>query len=67
MIDVKSYFVETPEEVASSIRVALQHASPEQLAIIPDCGFNHCPRHVARNKMEAMVQGAAVVRAELAG
>jgi 5-methyltetrahydropteroyltriglutamate--homocysteine methyltransferase len=67
VIDVKSYFVETPDEVATSIRIALQHAAAERLVIIPDCGFNHCPRHIARLKMEAMAQGASLVRSELAG
>ena len=65
VVDVKSYFVETPEEVAASIRLALQHAPPEQLVITPDCGFNHCPRHIAFGKIQSMVQGAALVRREL--
>jgi 5-methyltetrahydropteroyltriglutamate--homocysteine methyltransferase len=65
VVDVKSYFVETPEEVASAIRLALRHASAENVVVTPDCGFNHCPRHVAFRKMQAMVQGAALVRREL--
>jgi 5-methyltetrahydropteroyltriglutamate--homocysteine methyltransferase len=65
VIDVKSYFVETPAEVAASIRRALQYAGAEQLVITPDCGFNHCPRHIAFRKMRAMVAGAMVVREEL--
>jgi 5-methyltetrahydropteroyltriglutamate--homocysteine methyltransferase len=65
VIGVKSYFVETPEEVAVAIRLALQHAGKENLVITPDCGFNHCPRHVAFRKMQAMAQGAALVRKEL--
>jgi 5-methyltetrahydropteroyltriglutamate--homocysteine methyltransferase len=65
VIDVKSYFVETPEEVAASIRLALRHAAAENIVVTPDCGFNHCPRHVAFRKMQAMVQGAALVRTEV--
>ena len=65
VVDVKSYFVETPEQVANSIRLALKYAAPEDLVIIPDCGFNHCPRHIAVGKMKAMVEGAALVRKEL--
>jgi len=67
VIDVKSYFVETAEEVAIAIRLALRHIAPENLVITPDCGFNHCPRQVALRKMIAMVQGAALVRRELRG
>ncbi|HEX4949355.1 MAG TPA: methionine synthase [Blastocatellia bacterium] len=66
VIDVKSYFVETPEEVAAGIRRALQFTSAEQLVITPDCGFNHCPRHIAFRKMLAMTEGAKIVREELA-
>jgi len=65
VIDVKSYFVETPEEVAASIRKALQHVAAERVVVTPDCGFNHCPRHVAYAKMCAMVNGADLVRAEI--
>ena len=62
VIDVKSYFVESPEEVAAGIRLALQYAPIENIVVTPDCGFNHTPRHVALAKIEAMVRGAAIVR-----
>jgi 5-methyltetrahydropteroyltriglutamate--homocysteine methyltransferase len=65
VIDVKSYFVETPDEVAAAIRLALRHASPDKLVVIPDCGLNHCPRHIATRKINAMVRGAEIVRGEL--
>jgi 5-methyltetrahydropteroyltriglutamate--homocysteine methyltransferase len=67
VVDVKSYFVETPAEVAASIRLALKHAAAEKLVITPDCGFNHCPRHVAFGKIVAVAEGAAIVRRELSG
>jgi 5-methyltetrahydropteroyltriglutamate--homocysteine methyltransferase len=67
VVDVKSYFVETPEQVAASIRLAVEHVAAERIVVTPDCGFNHCPRHVAFAKMQSMVAGAAIVRAELAG
>jgi 5-methyltetrahydropteroyltriglutamate--homocysteine methyltransferase len=57
--------VETPEQVATHIRVALEHVSPERLVIAPDCGMKYLPRDVAYGKLEAMVEGAAIVRAEL--
>ncbi len=65
VVDVKSYFVESPEEVAAALRLALRHAPAENVVVTPDCGFNHCPRHVAFRKMQAMVLGAALVRREL--
>lgn len=67
VVDVKSYFEETPEEVAGHIRLALRHVDPERVVVTPDCGFNHCPRHVAFGKMKSMTAGAAIVRRELTG
>jgi len=67
VVDVKSYVVETPEQVAASIRLAAEHVAAERIVVTPDCGFNHCPRHVALGKMQSMVAGAAIVRAELEG
>jgi 5-methyltetrahydropteroyltriglutamate--homocysteine methyltransferase len=67
VIDVKSYFVETPNEVADGIRRALAHVRPENVVLIPDCGLNHCPRHVAFQKLLALSRGAEIVRQELSG
>jgi len=63
--DVKSYFVESPNDVASAIQLATKHVSAERIVVTPDCGFNHCPRHIAYRKMCAMVEGAAIVRGTL--
>lgn len=67
VIDVKSYFVETADEVAAAIRRALQYAPAENLVITPDCGFNHCPRHIAFRKIQSLVAGADLVRREIEG
>jgi 5-methyltetrahydropteroyltriglutamate--homocysteine methyltransferase len=34
--------------------------------VAPDCGLKYLPRDVAFGKMQAMVAGAALVRAEIA-
>jgi len=67
VIDVKSYFVETPEEVAATIRRAMKYASAENLVITPDCGLNHCPRHIAFRKIQSLAAGASLVRREIEG
>ncbi len=67
VVDVKSYFIETPEQVAEAIRLAAKHVSAERIVVTPDCGFNHCPRHIAFGKMLALVHGAEIVRKEIAG
>jgi 5-methyltetrahydropteroyltriglutamate--homocysteine methyltransferase len=57
--------IETPETVAGRIRNALKYVSPERLVIAPDCGMKYLPRAVAFGKMQAMVEGASIVRKEL--
>jgi 5-methyltetrahydropteroyltriglutamate--homocysteine methyltransferase len=67
VIDVKAYRVETPEEVAARLRMALGHLGPERLWVVPDCGFWATPRHTAVEKLRAMVAGTRLVRRELGG
>ena len=57
--------VETPEIVADRIRRALKHVPAERLVIAPDCGMKYLPRDVAFAKLQAMVAGTKLVRAEL--
>src|SRR5206468_678349 len=59
--------VEAAELVASRIRRALEYVPAERLMINPDCGLRHLAPDVARQKLRAMVAGAALVRAELPG
>jgi len=65
VIDVKSAEVETPDLVATRIRRALDLVPADRLVINPDCGLRHLTGPVARAKLAAMAQGAALVRAEL--
>jgi len=58
--------VETPQVVADRIRAALRWIAPERLSIAPDCGMKYLPRQVAFAKLQAMVEGARIVREELA-
>lgn len=65
IIDVKSYFVETPEEVAIRVRRCLQFAPPEKLSFAPDCGLSQTARWAAKRKLANMVAGVKLVREEL--
>jgi 5-methyltetrahydropteroyltriglutamate--homocysteine methyltransferase len=67
VLDLSDMAIEAPETVAARIRRALPHAAPERLVIAPDCGMKYLPREVADGKMRAMVEGAAIVRREIAG
>jgi len=65
VLDLSDQNVETPQVVAERIRAALPHVPAERIVVAPDCGLKYLPRAVAYGKMCAMVQGAAMVRAEL--
>lgn len=65
VIDVKNFRIETPEDVAERIRQCLEFAPAEKLTVTADCGFSALPRYIARQKLDAMVAGAAIVRAGL--
>ena len=65
VIDLADLAIETPQTVAARIRAALAHVPAERLVIAPDCGMKYLPRDVAFGKMQAMVEGAALVRAEI--
>ena len=64
-IDVATDRVETPEEVAATIRAALRHVPAARLHPCTNCGMVPLARDVARAKLEALGAGAARVRAEL--
>jgi 5-methyltetrahydropteroyltriglutamate--homocysteine methyltransferase len=62
VIDVKSYYIESPEDVEERIRSALRFAPPERLSVSPDCGLSQTARWAARRKLESLVGGARRVR-----
>jgi 5-methyltetrahydropteroyltriglutamate--homocysteine methyltransferase len=57
---------EKPETVAARIRRALPYVLAQQIVVAPDCGLKYLPRDIAYGKMCAMVDGARIVRRELA-
>jgi 5-methyltetrahydropteroyltriglutamate--homocysteine methyltransferase len=65
VIDVKSYYVETPEDVEERIRACLRHVPPERLSVAPDCGLSQTARWASRRKLASLVEGARRVRAAL--
>jgi 5-methyltetrahydropteroyltriglutamate--homocysteine methyltransferase len=67
VLDLSTPEIETAEVVAARIRRALPHVEPERLIIGPDCGMKYLSRESAFGKMQAMVEGARLVRDELAG
>ena len=67
VIDVKNPVAESPELIAARVRQALHVLPPDRLMINPDCGLRHVPADMARAKLRAMSEGAALVRAEVFG
>jgi 5-methyltetrahydropteroyltriglutamate--homocysteine methyltransferase len=65
IIDVKSYYIETPEDVAQRVRLCLKHAPAERLSFAPDCGLSQTARWASRQKLANMVEGVKRVREEL--
>jgi 5-methyltetrahydropteroyltriglutamate--homocysteine methyltransferase len=65
VLDLSDMTIETPETVAARIRRALPHVPAERIVVAPDCGLKYLPRAVAFGKMQAMVEGAKIVRREL--
>ena len=64
-IDVASDRIETPEDVARTIRQALKFVPKERLFPCTNCGMVPLHRDVAAGKLAALGAGAALVRKEL--
>jgi 5-methyltetrahydropteroyltriglutamate--homocysteine methyltransferase len=67
IIDVKSYYIETVDDVADRVRACLKHAPADRLSFAPDCGLSQTARWAARQKLKNMVSGIQLVRKELGG
>jgi len=65
VIDVKSYYLETPEDVASRVRDCLRFVPAERLSLAPDCGLSQTARWASRRKLASLVDGVKIVRREL--
>jgi 5-methyltetrahydropteroyltriglutamate--homocysteine methyltransferase len=65
IVDVKSYYVETSEDIANRVRLCLKHAPAERLVFAPDCGLSQTARWAAQPKLRHMVAGVRQVRKEL--
>ncbi|MDO6487010.1 methionine synthase [Colwellia sp. 6_MG-2023] len=65
-IDVTSHTIETPEEVADTLRKALQFVDADKLYPCTNCGMTPLPHHIASGKLKALSAGAEIIRKELA-
>ena len=65
IIDVKSYYIETVDDIKQRIQLCLEHVSPDKLSVAPDCGLSQTARWAARQKLRNMVAGAMEIRKSL--
>jgi 5-methyltetrahydropteroyltriglutamate--homocysteine methyltransferase len=65
VIDLGDPAVETADAIAARIRNGLKHVAADRLIPAPDCGMKYLPRDVAFGKLQALSDGAAIVRREL--
>jgi 5-methyltetrahydropteroyltriglutamate--homocysteine methyltransferase len=65
IVDVKSYYIETPQDIADRVRLCLKHAPPDRLVFAPDCGLSQTARWAAKLKLANLVTGVRSVRKEL--
>jgi 5-methyltetrahydropteroyltriglutamate--homocysteine methyltransferase len=66
VLDIRTSMVETPNMVADRIRTTLKGGlSPEQVTLSTDCGMKPLARMVSKLKLNALAEGAAIVRKEI--
>jgi 5-methyltetrahydropteroyltriglutamate--homocysteine methyltransferase len=62
VVDVKNYYLETPDDIAERIERILAVGVPAtRLALVPDCGFSQTARWATRAKLGALVAGRDLV------
>ena len=66
IIDVKSYFIETPELIAERVKACLEFAPADRLVFAPDCGLSQTARWAAKQKLANMVAGVKRVKEQIA-
>jgi len=65
VLDIRNMMIESPAQVAERIRKVIKIVPPERVYLSTDCGMKQLPRTVARMKLKALAEGAAIVRKEL--
>ena len=64
-IDVASLETETPEQVAATLRAAMEYVDPERINPCTNCGLAPLPKAVAEGKLRALGAGARLLREDL--
>ena len=55
VIDIRSLYIETDDEIVRRIHKVLEYIEPERVYLTTDCGLKALPRFVAFEKLKALV------------
>ena len=59
--------IESPQKIADRIRKVIAVVPPDKLTLSTDCGMKPLARMVAKMKLKALTEGAAMVRSDVVG
>jgi 5-methyltetrahydropteroyltriglutamate--homocysteine methyltransferase len=62
VLDVATDIVETPEQIADTVKTALQYVPKNKLILGSNCGLAPLDMEIAAQKLEALGHGAVLVR-----
>src|SRR5580704_3714332 len=62
LIDIKTHYSETADDIIERVRTCLEYRDPERLEISTDCGLRRVPRYLAISKMSAAAEAARRLR-----
>src|SRR5206468_724469 len=65
VLDIRTSMVESPQTIAARVKRVLAHVPAEKVTLSTDCGMKPLARMVAKMKLKALADGAAIVRKEL--
>jgi 5-methyltetrahydropteroyltriglutamate--homocysteine methyltransferase len=67
VLDIRTNAIEPPAKIADRIRRAIKYVPADKITLSSDCGMKPLARMVAKMKLHALSEGAAIVRKEVAG
>jgi 5-methyltetrahydropteroyltriglutamate--homocysteine methyltransferase len=67
VLDIRTNAVESPQMIADRIRKVVKAVPADKVTLSTDCGMKPLARMVAKLKLHALSEGAAIVRKEVAG
>ncbi|HEY9465474.1 MAG TPA: hypothetical protein VIR54_20405, partial [Vicinamibacterales bacterium] len=67
VLDIRTNAVESPQQIADRIRKVVKAVPADKVTLSTDCGMKPLARMIAKLKLHALAEGAAIVRKEVAG